>query len=381
MITIARTDRSILGQWWWTVDRWTLGALMSLCAFGVFMVAAASPPVAERLGYSSFYFLTRHLVFLLPAMALMIWISMLPPKMVRRIAAIVLVGAVVLTAATFVMGVEIKGAKRWIHLLGFSLQPSEFIKPAFAVTAAWLISMQQEKPGFPGYKITALLYAGIASILILQPDFGMTFVVSVILGAQIFLAGIPLAIIVLLVVAGAGGVVGAYLFLPHVTSRIDRFLDPDSGDNYQVQKSLEAFGNGGLFGTGPAHGQVKLNLPDAHADFIFAVAGEELGLFAALVVTGIFLFIILRGLTRMQGSSDMFTVLAVSGLLTQFGVQTFIHMGSSLRLLPAKGMTLPFVSYGGSSLLSLALAMGMVLALTRRAPRNPYLERGKPHHD
>lgn len=376
MITIARTDKSALGQWWWTVDRWILGALLALCAFGVFMVAAASPPVAERLNLAPFYFLTRHMVFLVAAIGIMISSSVFSPKILRRICGVVLVAAIALTVVTFFSGVEIKGARRWIHFLGFSLQPSEFLKPAFAVTAAWLITLQQEKPGFPGYRITFAIFSVIAALLVAQPDFGMTFVMTFILGVQIFLAGIPLAIIALLAAGGIGGIIGAYLWLPHVTSRIDRFLDPAAGDNYQVQKSLEAFGNGGFFGTGPAHGQVKLNLPDAHADFIFAVTGEELGLFVALAVTGVFLFIILRGLARTQDSRDMFCVLAVGGLLTQFALQALIHMGSSLRLLPAKGMTLPFVSYGGSSLLSLALAMGMVLALTRRAPRNPYLERG-----
>jgi cell division protein FtsW len=214
--------------------------------------------------------------------------------------------------------------------------------------------------------LAQILFGIVLGLLLMQPDLGMSFVLSAIWGVQIFLAGLPILWVIVLGGLGIAALFGAYLFFPHVASRIDRFLDPASGDNYQVQKSLDAFANGGMFGTGPGHGQVKLNLPDAHADFIFAVAGEEFGLLAALLLVMIFCFIITRSLYRIVQSDDLFIVLAVGGLLTQFALQSLIHMGSSLQLLPAKGMTLPFISYGGSSLLALGFGMGALLSLTRK---------------
>lgn len=366
MIQIARTDRSLLGRWWWTVDRWSLAAFFILSLFGVFLVTAASPPVAERIGLGPFHFVYRHLLFLVPALTALVTVSMLSRKSVWRLATIMLAGASFLTLCTVFFGAEIKGATRWLHLFGFSLQPSEFIKPAFAVTSAWLLTRRHHEDGFPGFRLSAALFALMIFLLMLQPDLGMSFVMATIWGVQIFLAGLPLVLVIALGCAGIAGIAGAYMFFPHVSSRIDRFLDPSTGDTYQVEKSLEAFGKGGLFGTGPAAGNVKLTLPDAHADFIFAVAGEELGLIAALLIVGVFVFILLRSVGRVLASNDLFVITAVGGIATQLAVQSLIHMGSSLQLLPAKGMTLPFISYGGSSLLSLGIGCGMLLALTRR---------------
>lgn len=366
----SRSDKSILGRWWWSVDRWTLSALLALAAAGVVLVTAASPSVAERIGLEPFHFVYRHFIFLVPAIGLMLVTSWLGRKALWRLASGLLVVSVLLMIAAVLTGDEIKGATRWVHLFGFSLQPSEFVKPAFAVTAAWLMAQHQHQENFPGQILAMGVFLVVAGLLLLQPDLGMTLVVAAIWGVQVFLAGLPMFWVFLLGIMGVAGLFGAYTFFPHVASRINRFLDPSSGDNYQVQKSLDAFSSGGLFGTGPGHGRVKMNLPDAHADFIFAVAGEELGLLAALVLVAMFCFVIARSVWRVSQTDDLFILLAAGGLLTQFALQSLIHMGSSLQLLPAKGMTLPFISYGGSSLLALGIGMGMLLSLTRKRSNN-----------
>ncbi|MCB1720423.1 MAG: cell division protein FtsW [Rhodospirillales bacterium] len=369
MSLFARTDQSRLGQWWWTVDRAMLAALLTLAVFGIAMVATASPPVAERIGLGNYHFLKRHLAILVPAIGMLIGFSFLSQRNIRRLAALAFIGSAIAMIAVLLTGMEIKGAQRWIHIFGFSLQPSEFIKPAFAVLAAWFMAMQKEKEKFPGNAITAGLYFLTITLLLLQPDLGMTVIVTAIWAAQIFLAGFPFRLLAVLLVLGIGGLVTAYAAFDHVQSRIDRYLHPETGDTYQIDKSLQAFQNGGLFGTGPGQGTVKMGLPDAHADFIFSVAAEEMGLVFVLIILGVYGFILLRGLNRLMDSHDMFVVLAVGGLLTMFGLQALVHMGSSLHLLPTKGMTLPLISYGGSSLLSVGFSMGIVLALTRRSRR------------
>jgi cell division protein FtsW len=366
VITFARTDHSIFGRWWWTVDRWTLAALAVLMGFGIVLVQAASPAVAERIGLDNFHFVQRHVVMLAPAVAVMIAVSLLTPRGVRRLALAVFVVSLIAVALTPAIGIEIKGARRWIHLLGLSLQPSEFVKPSFAVVAAWLFALQRTTDGFPGSAISTAAYVLVVGLLMLQPDLGMTFVVSAVWFGQFFLAGLPILLVGILVALGMVSFIGAYLTFPHVASRVDRFLDPSAGDNYQVSRSLEAFVNGGMFGTGPGQGTVKMSLPDAHADFIFSVAGEELGLLWCLVLVGLFAFIVLRGFFRVIRDDNFFVLIAVCGLLMQFGLQALINMGSALHLMPTKGMTLPFISYGGSSMLALGYGMGMVLALTRK---------------
>jgi cell division protein FtsW len=267
--------------------------------------------------------------------------------------------AMALLAYTFIGGVEIKGARRWVNLPGLSLQPSEFVKPTFAVLAAWLFAERKNW-------VAVALFGIVVTMLVKQPDLGMAVVVSAVFVAQFFLAGLRLGWVALMASGGIAGLVGAYALLPHVKSRIDRFLDPSSGDSYQIDRSIEAFGNGGIWGTGPGEGRVKEWLPDAHADFVFAVAGEELGLILCLVIVAIFAFIVLRGLARMVQEQNLWIVLAATGLYVQFGLQAIINMASSLHLMPTKGMTLPFISYGGSSMLAIALGLGMALALTRR---------------
>ena len=367
-MSLSRADTSTLGRWWWTIDRWTLGALLILVGFGYVMVLAASPAVAERIGASSRnMFFIRQVVYLGMATTLMLAVSMLSIRQVRLLGWVGLAGAVALVAATLVMGVEIKGARRWINVPGLgSLQPSEFLKPCFAVVAAWLIAEGKANRRHGATLLALVMFLVIAALMKGQPDIGMLLVITAVFFAQFFVAGLNLFIVGFVGALGVAGAGLAYAIFPHVQSRVHRFLDPASGDNYQVSVALEAFGHGGLLGRGPGEGRVKNVLPDAHADFVFAVAGEEFGLVICLVILALFAFVVVRGLIRLLGETDLFIVLASAGLLTQFGLQAFVNMASTLHLIPTKGMTLPFVSYGGSSVLAIALGMGMLLALTRR---------------
>jgi len=315
-------------------------------------------------------------MMLLPALGLLMGISMLSPRMIWRAASILFIASLAAMIVVLFHGVEIKGAQRWIHLFGFSLQPSELAKPSFAIVAAWFMSRQKENAKFPGNLIAAGLCFLTVGLLMLQPDLGMTIVVTCIWASQIFLAGFRFRILAIFSAIGAACLGCAYLFFEHVRYRVDRFFKPESGDNYQVDRSLEAFQNGGIAGTGPGQGTVKSGLPDAHADFIFSVAGEEMGLWFVLIIIAVFGFIMWRGLNRLTTSDNMFAVLAVGGLLTMFGLQALVHMGSAMNILPAKGMTLPFISYGGSSILSLGFSMGAVLALTRRQARGSVARAG-----
>ncbi|MEK9964812.1 MAG: putative peptidoglycan glycosyltransferase FtsW [Rhodospirillaceae bacterium] len=366
MTPFTRADTSILGQWWWTVDRWSLAAIAALMAFGALLAAASSPAVAERIGLDEFYFIKRHFMLLPVAIGIILTVSALTPIQVRRMAVIAFLGCILLLVATLLFGAEIKGARRWLSIAGFSLQATEFVKPTFAVVAAWLFSEAAHDPRFPGRLICTGLFGAVIALVIAQPDLGQAVVITGVWMAQFFLAGLPMWLVVGLIVLGVSGLIGSYFTLSHVASRIDRFIDPKSGDTYQIERSIEAFSSGGLFGRGPGEGQVKQVLPDAHADFVFAVAGEELGLFVALFIVTLFAFIVLRGMSRALSEQNLFILLAVAGLLVQFGMQALINMGSSLQLIPTKGMTLPFISYGGSSLLGVAIGLGMTLALTRR---------------
>ncbi len=366
MTPIARDDTSVLGRWWWTVDRWTLLCVCLLTAFGMLLTAAASPPVAERIGLDSLYFVRRQAILIIPAIALLVSISLLEPRSIRRLAAVAFVGIIVLLISTLIFGPEIKGSQRWLTFAGFSLQPSEFVKPAFAVVAAWMFSARRLGEEVPGYQISGAMYLLVLGLLLAQPDVGQAVVVSAIWFTQWFLAGLSATWVGLLVFVGLTAMVGAYFVFPHVASRIDRFLDPASGDSYQIDRAMEAFMNGGLFGRGPGEGMAKAYLPDAHSDFILAVAGEEFGLLACLILVALFVFIVLRGLNRVLEDKNLFVILASAGLLVQFALQAIINMASTVGLMPTKGMTLPFISYGGSSLLALAFGMGMLLALTRR---------------
>lgn len=366
MNLFARTDRSSLGQWWWTIDRPILSAIAVLVVFGIVLVAMASPPVAQHLGIGDFYFFKRHLIVLIPSLVMMMAVSTLSPKQIWRLSSILFFLSMLALVAVLFVGDEIKGARRWIRIMGFSLQPSEFVKPLFLIVAAWYMSLNASYREMSGLYISAGLYLIVISLLLMQPDLGMTLIVTAAFGIQIFLAGLPLRIILVLLLLALISLFLAYFTFDHVGSRINRFLNPESGDNYQVEQSVQAFQQGGFFGKGPGQGTVKLNLPDAHADFIFSVAGEELGFLFLLVIISAFGFMILRGFHKLMSQENVFVILAGGGLLAMYGLQAFVHMGSSLNILPAKGMTLPFISYGGSSLLSTCLAAGVILAFTRR---------------
>lgn len=365
MIAFARSDRSLLARWWWTVDRWTLLTVVMLIGVGLILILAASPGMAARFNLSSFHFGLRQALFLVPALALLIGISLLEPIWIRRFAVLLLPAAALLMLVTLLLDIKMNGAARWIPLGPFTLQPSEFVKPAFAVVAAWLIATELRSPGFPGRKLVAAIYLLLVAMLLAQPDFGQAVLISVVWAAQIFIAGLPILWLAGLAAAGLAGITVAYFTMPHVASRIDRFIDPASGDTGQIDRALNAFRSGGVFGRGPGEGAVKQHLPDAHTDYIFAVAGEEFGAFACLAILAAFAVIVVRGMARLMHEEDPFAFLAVAGLLILFGLQAVINIGVNLALLPSKGMTLPFISYGGSSLLALAITMGMVLGLTR----------------
>ncbi len=368
MPTLSRSDNSVLGRWWWTVDRWTLGAVGTLIGFGYIMMLAASPAVAERIGTPRDLFILKQVVFLAAAGATVMAVSMLSPRSIRRLAIIGCVIALAFTAATLVTGVEIKGARRWIALPGLSVQPSEFLKPCFAIVVAWLISEGHRTPRFPGKLLAIAIYAVIALLLKSQPDVGMLAVITAVFFVQLYVDGLNLILVGCALVGFGFAGVGAFMFFSHVQKRVLEFLHPGNGTgtDYQPHTALEAFGNGGLLGRGPGEGRVKDVLPDAHADFVFAVAGEEFGMIVCLLIIAVFVFIVIRGLLRLLKEQDLFIVLSCTGLVTGFGLQAFVNMASSLQLIPTKGMTLPFISYGGSSALAIALGIGMLLALTRR---------------
>jgi cell division protein FtsW len=367
-ITFARTDTSVLGRWWWTIDRWTLAALLLMAALGIVLTMAASPAVAERLHLDAFYFARRQAAYLPAALLVMVGTSLLSPKGVLRAALVMLLISFTATIATLFVGAEVKGATRWLYIGGVSVQPSEFLKPSLAVVSAWLIAESRIRQGFIGYSSATLLLGAAIGVLVLQPDIGTTLLICACWCLQIFFAGCPLILIALIGMVFIAGGFGAYFMFAHVRSRVDQFLDPASGEGYQVKRALEAFQSGGLFGRGPGEGHIKAVLPDAHADFIFAVAGEEFGLLLCLLLVGLFGFVVLRGLIRTFKDSDLFVLLAAGALLALFGMQAVMNMGSTMHLIPPKGITLPFISYGGSSTIALAWSMGMVLALTRNRP-------------
>ncbi len=366
---ISREQRTPLSEWWWTVDRLLLAAFMTLMLGGVILSLAASPPVAARIGLDPFHFFNRHVLFLVPSLVVMIGVSFLSPRQVRRTALIVFALSIVLIAATLLFGPEVKGAKRWITLLGVNIQASESAKPAFVVLAAWLFAESARRPEMPATSLSLALLMSLVTLLVLEPDFGQTMLILMVWGALFFIAGMRIVWVFGLMGAGAVGLFGAYMMVPHVAGRIKRFMDPASGDTFQVDMAMESFTHGGWFGQGPGEGTVKRILPDSHTDFVFAVAAEEFGIVLCLALLALFTFIVIRALARAYASEDLFARFAAAGLAIMFGIQAAINMAVNLHLMPAKGMTLPFISYGGSSMISLAYGVGMLLALTRQRPR------------
>ena len=367
---VSRAQRTAVANWWWTVDRWLLAALATLIVAGMILTMAASPPVAERIGLPTFHFVDRQAIALLPAIAVLIAVSFLTPRQVRRMAIIVFVIAMGLIVVALLFGHEVKGSRRWI----FGIQPSEFLKPAFVVLVAWAFSEGGKRRDVPGTTIGLLLWPATIIPLMLQPDFGQTMLVSLVWMALFFMAGLHWFWVVGLGGVGSSGVLLAYKFVPHVRARILKFMDPASGngasDTFQVDTALETIKAGHWLGKGPGEGTVKRILPDAHTDFIFAVTGEEFGLLACMALCSLFGFIVVRGLIKASKSEDPFCCFAGAGLVMLFGIQAAINMAVNVHLMPAKGMTLPFISYGGSSLVSVALGMGFLVAVTRRRPRS-----------
>lgn len=364
---ISRAERSALGDWWWTVDRLMLGALALLMLIGMVLIMAGSPPVAERLGLPAFHFVHRQFLYLIPAVGIVLSMSFLSPRHVRRAAIVMFVIGMAMIVAALLFGHEVKGSRRWI----FGIQPSEFVKPAFVILAAWAFAEGAKRADLPGNLLAVLILPLTIVPLILQPDFGQTMLICLVWGALFFMAGLHNFWLLGLGGVAFSGALVAYKFVPHVRARVLKFMEPTTGaagDAFQVNTALESFVSGGWLGKGPGEGTVKRILPDSHTDFIFAVTGEEWGVLACLLLAGLFGFIVLRGLLAAARNQDPFCRFAAAGLVMLFGIQSLINMAVNLQLMPAKGMTLPFVSYGGSSLISVALGMGFLIALTRKRP-------------
>jgi len=366
---VSRAERSPLANWWWTIDRWILAAVGALMLLGLVLTMAGSPPVAERLNLSAFHFVHRHVFFLVPSAAVFLAASFLSPRQVRRTALFVFLASLALIVAALFFGPEIKGSRRWI----FGIQPSEFLKPSFVILAAWAFSEGAKRRDVPALALALLLLPVAVILLILEPDFGQTMLIALIWAALFFIAGLHWVWMAGIGGAGLCSALLAYKLVPHVRARVLRFVDPGAAsggiaDTFQIDTALDCFLSGGWFGKGPGEGIVKRVLPDAHTDFIFAVTGEEFGVLTCLMIVVIFLFAVLRGLFLSARSEDPFCRLAAAGMVLLIGLQSAINMAVNLHLVPAKGMTLPFLSYGGSSLISLSLATGFLIALLRKRP-------------
>ncbi len=363
---LSRGKNNFFTNWWWTVDKILLGCIIALITIGIILCFSASPAVAEREGFGSYHFIKRHLVFAPLALGIVIFLSMQKLKNIRRFALLGYLVAMILVGMTFFLGEANRGASRWIPFFGFTLQPSEFVKPFFIIMAAWLFNGQKQQPDFPGNFLSIGLFVITASAILFQPDIGMTTVVSLIWAAQLVLSGIPFFwIFILGALAIIGGVIGYFTF-PHFQMRILQFFASGKDIPYQIKRANEAFESSNFFGRGPGEGIARSLIPDAHTDFIYAVIAEEYGFFICLAVVLLYATIVIRSLLLSCRENNFFIVLSVSGLALSFGIQAVINMASTLQLMPTKGMTLPFISYGGSSILASAVGMGMLLAITRK---------------
>lgn len=367
MFSFARHSKSKISNWWWTVDKVNFSLVLFLIFIGAMLVLSASPSAAHRDRLADdFSFIKKQSVFICAGLTLMIGISMQSLRTIRRLAILGFFCAFAGVVLTYFVGDATKGAARWIKFAGFSLQPSEFIKPMFIVVTAWLLDASKKIEDFPGKTLSLCLYVVTASAVLGQPDLGMTVVITGIWCMQIFLAGIPLWLVGSMAVFGIVLISGSYFFLAHVRDRIDRFLATENEIGSQIQKSMDAFANGNLLGQGPGDGFVKMSLPDVHTDFIFSLAGEEYGVWLPSIIVIIFAIIVVRSMRNSVKDNNLFVMYASAGLAGSIGLQAIVNMCSTLQLIPAKGMTLPFISYGGSSMLASCLAMGMLLAITRK---------------
>lgn len=367
-MSLTRTDRSRAAEWWFEVDHVLLGTILVLIAAGLVVSLAASPVVAMKKGLGTYYFVIRHAVFAGAGFLILMAASFLTVKAVRRLSLGVLLATLAMMVAVLWLGNEINGARRWLHLAGHSIQPSELAKPAFVVIMAWLFAEAVRRPDMPALPLACTGYALFIALLIWQPDIGQSLLVSAVWSAMFVASGQPLRWAAALFGVGLTVIGAAAASLPYVRTRILRFIDPSSGDTFQTDRALQSFIDGGFFGRGPGEGTIKHMLPDAHTDFILAVVAEEYGLLACLLLLGLFAFVTFRALSQSSDDPDPFVRLAVLGLVLLLAFQTLINMGVNVGLLPAKGMTLPFISVGGSSTIATAVGMGFVLALTRRRP-------------
>lgn len=367
-MSFSRADKSRLAQWWFTVDLALLTVVLITVAAGLILSLAASPAVAMKKGFGAYHFVSRHAVYSAAGVMLMVFVSLLTPHTVRRLSLVLLGLSLAGMIVVHLAGDEINGARRWLSIAGHSLQPSEFAKPAFIVISAWLLAEARDRPDMPALPLAIAVYLLLASLLVLQPDVGQTMLVTIVWGILFFASGQPLIRAGIIGLGGAVALFVAYNTLPHVTFRFDRFFNPIPGSQSQVERAMQSFSEGGFLGRGPGEGTIKTSLPDAHTDFIFAVVAEEYGIAACLVLLGLFAFITLRLLVRAASEPDASIRLAVIGLAMLVGLQALINMAVNVGLIPAKGMTLPFISAGGSSILAVSLTLGMALALTRRRP-------------
>jgi cell division protein FtsW len=372
MPALSRADTSVIGRWWWSVDRVTLLALSVLIGIGYVLALAATPGISMRITDPHTMVMVRQILFLCLGGVTMLGMSMLSLRQVKLAALGMGILFFLLTGFTLLHGVEVDGAHRWIALPGFTIQPSEFLRPAFIIVSGWLIAESRRTPGFPGRRAALGLFVLTALLLKMQPDIGMTFLFTMVIFAQFYLDGLEIKWVAFAAILVAAALVCAFIFIPHVHTRVMLYLYPNKNSAYQALTALSAFGNGGLFGLGPGEGQVKHYLPDARADFVFAVAGEEFGLLFCSFIIFVFAAVVVRAMMRLLGEPNLFVVLAAGGLIAGFGLQAFVNMASSLSLIPTKGMTLPFISYGGSSVLAISIQMGFLLALTRKRHQSDY---------
>ncbi|WP_300376144.1 putative lipid II flippase FtsW [Henriciella sp.] len=366
-LILPRADGSYITEWRRSIDWPILIAACTLLGLGLMLSLAAGPPAAERIGLSDpFHFFKRHCVFAVLGFGALIATSMLDRVWSRRMSAVIFCGSFVMLAALLVIGFEAKGAQRWIQLGGFTLQPSEFAKPALIVLSGWLLAQRQQYPGGPWAVVSLVFFVVTLGLLLLQPDVGQSALLTASFIVTFFVSGLPWKWAVAFFSGGVGLSAALYASLPHVRHRVNSFLNPSEYDTYQIDKASEAIARGGFLGTGPGEGTVKSHLPDAHTDFIYAVLGEEFGYIAALVLIGLYVFICWRGFRAAARLNDPYPRAAAAGLFALFGLQAAINIAVNVSLIPPKGMTLPFISYGGSSMLGIALTLGLALALIRR---------------
>ena len=365
----ARTDRSPLGVWWWTIDHMLLAVTAILIVLGVVLSFGSSPAAVARIGLDNpFHFAQRQCLYAAVGTVLLLAVSMASPKGIRRIAFFVYIVAILMMMTLPFIGHEAKGASRWLQIGGFSLQPSEFMKPALIVLSSWMFSEAQKGEGVPGVTIAFGLYGTAVALLLLEPDVGQTVLITIAFGVAFFMAGVPFAWIVGMAAVASAGMVTIYFTFGHVAARFHKFFSPDKADTHQVDKAAEAIASGGFWGRGPGEGMLKRHVPDLHTDFIYSASAEEYGLIFSLLLITLFALLVVRGVYKAMKLSDPFEQVAAAALFVLVGQQAIINVAVNLNVIPTKGMTLPFISYGGSSMLAMGLTLGMALALTRRRP-------------